>query len=166
MIAYLGLGSNLGDRQAAIDAACQRIAAVHGIGVHRRSGLYDTPPMGPQDQGRYLNAVLEIDTTLAPAALLDALQTIERDLGREPRRARRHWGPRVIDLDILLLAERIITEPGLKIPHPRMAERWFVLKPLAELAPNLTHPATGQTIAQMLANLETLAPADRGSKIA
>ena len=166
MLAYLGLGSNLGNRQDALFAARDAIAALPKVRAGRLSPLYDTPPMGPQDQGRYLNAVLEIDTALTPNDLIAHLQSIEKSLGRPPRPHRPHWGPRVIDLDILLAGDTTCDQPGLTIPHPRMAERWFVLKPLADLAPDLVHPVTGKTIADMLADLETLAPDDRGTKIA
>lgn len=153
--AYIALGSNRGDRHAALDQACRAIAALPGVHLRRCSSIYETDPMGPGDQPRYLNAVVEIDTTLRPHDLWHNLADLETALGREPARQRRRWGPRVIDLDILLYDDLQLRQPDLAIPHPGMADRWFVLKPLADLAPTLRHPILHRTVQQMLADLET-----------
>jgi 2-amino-4-hydroxy-6-hydroxymethyldihydropteridine diphosphokinase len=114
--------------------------------VVARSAVRETDPVGPP-QPRFLNAVVEIETGLEPRALLDAMHAIERDLGRV--RAER-WGPRTIDLDLLLFGDRTIDEPDLCVPHPRLAERRFVLEPLAELAPARVPPGTDRTVRQLL----------------
>ncbi len=147
MRAYIGLGSNLGDRAAALDAAIEAIAATPGIAVTATSRVRDTEPVGVAGQPRFLNAVLEIETRLAPATLLARLLEIEAKLGRV--RAER-WGPRIIDLDLLLYGTRSIDSDRLTVPHPRLAERLFVLEPLAELCPNVRVPGTGRTVSQLL----------------
>ena len=152
--ALLGLGSNLGDRAAHLRAACAALGSLTGCSELVASPVYETPPMGPQDQGCYLNMVVSLQTTLAPRELLEALHGIEADLGRAPRQDRRHWGPREIDIDLLLLGDTVIDEPGLTVPHPGMAERWFVLKPLADLAPDAVHPVLSKTVAELLAAVE------------
>lgn len=141
MIAYVGLGSNLGDRKLHLDEAVRR------LGARRVSSYRETDPVGRTDQPKFLNAVAEVDTTLGPEALLDRLLEIERDLGRV--RGER-WGPRTIDLDLLLYGDRVIRTPRLTVPHPRMTERRFVLEPIAELAPDLIVPGTGRTVAALL----------------
>jgi 2-amino-4-hydroxy-6-hydroxymethyldihydropteridine diphosphokinase len=146
MRAYLGLGSNLGDRQGNIDEAIRRLEATEGIAVTRRSSTLDTAPVGGPEQPRYLNAACEVETALSPHELLRAALRIERQMGR--RRTVR-WGPRIIDIDILLFGELIIEDADLVVPHPRLAERGFVLAPLAEIAPKLRHPATGEAIEAM-----------------
>lgn len=132
---YLGLGSNLGDREAMLRAAISALAATPGVRVTAISSLYETPPWGPVPQGPYLNACIELDTTLSAREVLDLSLRIERDHGRE--RAVR-WGPRTLDIDVLLYGDATIDEEGLIVPHPRMTERAFVLVPLAEIAPELT----------------------------
>lgn len=129
--AFIGLGSNLGDRAAAIRGAIDELNAAGGVAVRRASSLYETPPVGgPTGQGPFLNAAAAIETTLPPRELLGVLQGIERDLGRV-----RHerWGQRTIDLDLLLYGDGVIDEPGLVVPHPRMVVRRFVLAPLNEV---------------------------------
>jgi 2-amino-4-hydroxy-6-hydroxymethyldihydropteridine diphosphokinase len=141
--AWIGLGANLGDREAALRAAVRAIAALPGTQVLRTSSLYRSAPVdagGPD----YLNAVAEIATTLEPHALLAALQAIEHGAGRE--RPYRN-APRTLDLDILLYGEQRITTPALTVPHPRMAERAFVLRPLAELAPGRVPPEALRAVA-------------------
>jgi 2-amino-4-hydroxy-6-hydroxymethyldihydropteridine diphosphokinase len=130
--AYLGLGSNLGDRAAALAGALAALRARPGIEVTRVSSLYATDPVGPVPQGEFLNAAAEVRTRLGPRELLAACLEIEAGLGR--LRTER-WGPRAIDLDLLLFGELRMEEPDLVLPHPRMRERAFVLAPLAEIAP-------------------------------
>lgn len=134
---YLGLGANLGDRAASIARALGHLAESLGVRVIRRSGLYETAPAGVTDQPDFVNAVLEAETTLAPRELLGCLQRTEVTLGREPGP---RWGPRAIDLDILLYGDERIATPALTIPHPELWNRDFVLVPLAELRPDLNAP--------------------------
>ena len=146
--AFLGLGGNLGDRAATLAAAIDDLRAAVGVRVTRISSLYETPPWGPVPQGPYLNACVAIETTLSARALLDLCLAIEKRHGRE-RLVR--WGPRTLDIDLLLYGTATIDEPGLIVPHPRMAERAFVLVPLAEIAPDLT--IGGTAIATLLDRL-------------
>jgi 2-amino-4-hydroxy-6-hydroxymethyldihydropteridine diphosphokinase len=127
--AFLGLGSNLGDRLANLAKAVELLGNRSGVVVLRSSRVYETEPVGPP-QPDYLNAVIEVQTSLAPHALLDAGHDVEREMGRE--RGER-WGPRVIDVDVLTYGRQVIDEDGLQVPHPRMHERAFVLVPLLEL---------------------------------
>lgn len=145
-IAYVGLGSNLGDRETAIGEAADR------IGATRLSTIRETEPWGYAEQPSFLNAVAELETDLAPRALLDRLLAVELELGR--RRDGPRWGPRTIDLDLLLYDDLVIDEPGLTVPHPRLAERLFVLEPLAELAASRKIPGNG-TVSQALAGLQS-----------
>lgn len=132
--AWLSLGSNLGDRAAHLAAAIEALRAISGIEVEAVSSLYETPPWGDEDQGPFLNAALEIRTSLEPMALLDAVKAIEARLGRAETR---RWGPRVIDIDIVHMAGVSMATPRLTLPHPHWRERAFVLVPLAEIAPEL-----------------------------
>jgi 2-amino-4-hydroxy-6-hydroxymethyldihydropteridine diphosphokinase len=145
-LAYVGLGSNLGDREALIRSAAAFIGAV------RLSTIIETEPWGHVDQPRFLNAAAEIETPLAPRNLLVHLLDVERRLGRE--RIGPRWGPRTIDLDLLLYGQETIDEPGLVVPHPRLAEREFVLRPLAELVPSLKIPGNG-TVQEALAGIQS-----------
>jgi 2-amino-4-hydroxy-6-hydroxymethyldihydropteridine diphosphokinase len=145
-IVYVGLGSNLGDRERLIREAAELIGAV------RVSTVIETEPWGHTDQPRFLNAVAELETLLAPRRLLDHLLDVERRLGRE--RVGPQWGPRTIDLDLLLYGDEILDEPGLVVPHPRLTEREFVLRPLAELVPALKIPGKG-TVQAALAGLSS-----------
>lgn len=144
--AYVGLGANLGDRERTIRLAAAMIEAV------RLSSIIETEPWGFEEQPLFLNAVAEVDTELAPSALLERLLEVERELGRE--RTGPRFGPRAIDLDLLLYADLTVDEPGLTVPHPRLHERLFVLRPLAELAPGLHVPGRGEVQA-ILAGLQS-----------
>jgi 2-amino-4-hydroxy-6-hydroxymethyldihydropteridine diphosphokinase len=142
MRAYVALGSNQGDSQAQVRGAFRALAAMPDTQLLRRSSLYLTPPWGVTNQPDFVNAVAELETDLSPVALLQALLEIEHRAGR--RRDGARWGPRTLDLDLLLYADQVLDEPGLTVPHPRMAERAFVLLPLAELEPTLKIPGLGR----------------------
>jgi 2-amino-4-hydroxy-6-hydroxymethyldihydropteridine diphosphokinase len=150
--AYVGLGANLGDREATMRAALELLAQVDGARVVAVSSFRETDPVGLVDQPRFLNAAAELETTLAPGELLDALLDVERSLGRT--RAGARYGPRTIDLDLLLYGEEIVGEPGLTVPHPRLHERAFALEPLHELDPELVVPGRGP-LETLLRNLES-----------
>lgn len=159
--AYIALGSNLGDRHAMINAALQAIDRTNGVHVSAFSELIETEPLGPPGQSTYLNAAARLVTTLSPRELLETCLAIERALGRDRRHSIR-WGPRVIDIDLLMFADLIIDEPGLKIPHPHLHERTFVLNPLAQIAPQAMHPVLGVTIESLCRDLAaSAAPAVR-----
>jgi len=140
--AYVGLGANLGSRRETIEHAVALLAGTAGVEVVAVSSFRDTEPVGVVDQPRFLNAAAAIDTVLAPQELLDVLLAIERQLGRVRDGTR--WGPRTIDLDLLLYGDDVVDEPGLRVPHPRLQERRFVLEPLAELDPELAVPGAGR----------------------
>jgi 2-amino-4-hydroxy-6-hydroxymethyldihydropteridine diphosphokinase len=150
-VCLVGLGSNLGDRGGSLDEALVRLQFHADIEVSRQSRYHETLPVGgPDAQPAYLNAAAVLNTSLSPQALLAELQRVETELGR---RRSEHWGPRTIDLDLLLYDNLAWTGPNLVIPHPRMAWRRFVLEPAAEVAPDMLHPGTGWTIAQLLDHL-------------
>ena len=130
VVCYLGIGSNLGNRRKNIKKALDYLKETKGIKIEKGSGLYETESQGGPAQGKFLNAALKINTSLTPRSLLKILKKIERDLGRK---ATVRFGPRQIDLDILLYGDKLINKNGLIIPHPRMFEREFVLKPLREI---------------------------------
>ena len=136
--AYIGLGSNLGEPLQQLDAAFTALNKLSGSRVTKRSSFYTSKPMGPADQPDYINAVAELETALAPQDLLLALQAIEQLQGRD--RSGPRWGPRTLDLDLLLYADEVINTERLQVPHPGLAERDFVLIPLAEIAPELVIP--------------------------
>jgi 2-amino-4-hydroxy-6-hydroxymethyldihydropteridine diphosphokinase len=153
-IAYIGLGANLpstaGSAEATLTAAALRLESLGSLVA--RSSLYSTEPVGFADQPRFFNAVVALETNLAPRTLLESLLAIEREFGRD-RSASFRNGPRTLDLDILLFDDQIVAEPDLEIPHPRFAERAFVLVPLAEIAPYTIDPASGCTVGQLLSAL-------------
>lgn len=151
--AYVGLGANLGDREDTIRRAVALLSGTDGVSVVGVSGLRETEPWGPVEQPRYLNGALAVETDLDPRALLDVLLEIERSLGRV-RVEEERWGPRTIDLDLLLHDELVVDEPGLTVPHPLLHERRFVLEPLVELAPDAVVPGHG-TAAELLRALDS-----------
>jgi 2-amino-4-hydroxy-6-hydroxymethyldihydropteridine diphosphokinase len=142
---FIALGSNLADRQANLERA--QAALAPAVTILERSGIHETRPQYVTDQPAFLNMVLRGATDLAPKALLAFLQRLERTLGRKPSR---RFGPRLIDLDILYYEDQIVNETELVLPHPRIAERDFVLLPMAEIAANRRHPVTGRTTVEML----------------
>jgi 2-amino-4-hydroxy-6-hydroxymethyldihydropteridine diphosphokinase len=150
--AYVGLGANLGHRETTIRRAVELLDAEPGIRVVAVSGLRETDPVGFLDQPRFLNGACVVETELAPRALLERLLAIERDLGRERGQGTR-FGPRPIDLDLLLYGDEFVDEPGLTIPHPRLVGRRFALEPLADLDPDLALP-DGRQVRALLAGLE------------
>jgi 2-amino-4-hydroxy-6-hydroxymethyldihydropteridine diphosphokinase len=158
-VAYLSLGSNLGDREANIRDCVVRLAVLGK--VIRASSLFETEPVEFRAQPWFLNCAVQLETDLAPRELLTGIQKIEADLGRNRVVDK---GPRTIDIDILLFGDRIVSEPDLHIPHPAMAQRRFVLEPLSEIAPNVVHPKTRKTIADMRAELPAEGRARRLSK--
>jgi 2-amino-4-hydroxy-6-hydroxymethyldihydropteridine diphosphokinase len=151
VICFVGLGANLEQPAAQCVMAIQRLHAVAGVHAIRRSSLYRSEPLGNQPQPWFVNAVAEIRTVLQPAALLRTLLAIEQNMGRH-RSAR--WGPRIIDLDILLYGQQVIREEGLVIPHPAFHERRFVLVPFHEIAPYVLHPVFGVSIQGLLDRLD------------
>ena len=145
--AYVGLGANLGDREATMRRAIELL----GDEVVAVSSFRETDPVGYEDQPRFLNGAVALETELSPRELLDRLLAVERELGRTRDGPR--YGPRTIDLDLLLYGDVVVDEPGLRVPHPRLAERRFALEPLAELDPGLTIPGAG-AVSALLAGLE------------
>lgn len=152
MRAYIGLGANLGDRQATISRALRLLGEADGVDVMAVSTLRETEPWGPVEQPPFLNGAAAVETTLGPHELLGLLLSVEQRLGR--LRDGERYGPRTIDLDLLLYDNIELDEPGLTLPHPRLHERLFALEPLAEVAPDAVVPGRG-TAAQLLAALES-----------
>ena len=151
VIAYLGLGANLGDPGQQVQEALERLNKAEEVEVTRVSTFYRNPPLGPANQPWYVNAVARLRTRLGPEELLRVLQRIETDMGRVRGE---HWGPRIIDLDLLLYNGEVIFTPDLVVPHPEMQHRVFVLAPLAEIAPRAWHPVLHKSAGDLLAELD------------
>jgi len=155
--AWIGLGSNLGERERQLANAVRALARTPGVELVATSRLYETDPVGPPPQGRYLNAAAELAVTHSPRELLALLLALEQRAGRVREGAPR-WSARVLDLDLLLFGELCLEEPDLQVPHPRLHERSFVLIPLREIAPTVHHPVLRCTVAELAASL----PHDEG----
>jgi 2-amino-4-hydroxy-6-hydroxymethyldihydropteridine diphosphokinase len=163
MRVFIGLGSNLGERESMIRLALDDLARLPSTTLVRASSLYDTEPVGDAEQPSFLNAVAQLETELSARQLLWNLLLIERRLGRVRTR---HWGPRVIDLDLLLYGSEVLDEPDLKVPHPELIRRSFVLVPLVELDPLVIHPVTGETLLAHLSRLNNARPpVKKGSRL-
>ena len=148
--AFVGIGSNLGDRESHLSRAVELLSTADNIEVSAVSQIRETEPVGPVEQGPFLNAAVRVETELAPRELLHLLLDIEERMGRVRRE---RFGPRTIDLDLLLYGDEVVDEPGLTVPHPRLTERRFALEPLSDLDPGLTIPGSGP-ISALLAELE------------
>jgi 2-amino-4-hydroxy-6-hydroxymethyldihydropteridine diphosphokinase len=153
-VAYIGLGSNLAGPRNQVERGLNGLGSLPLSQLLSRSHLYRSAPWGVRDQPEFINAVAGIETALSPQALMQAMLAIERDFGRD--RSGDRWGPRILDLDLLLFADRVIDEPGLRVPHPHLHERAFVLLPLAEIAPDLQVPKRG-SISDLLAQVDASA---------
>lgn len=146
-VAYLALGSNVGDREAHLERAVAALRATPGLRVRGVSRWHETDPVGgPAGQGPYLNGAAAVETSLSPRELLAACLAIELAAGRDRGADAQRWGPRTLDVDVLLYDDRVLDEPGLVVPHPRMHERRFVLEPLAEIAPHVVHPTLNMSV--------------------
>lgn len=164
---YLGLGANLGKRIKTLKEAVRMLGNCPDISVLGESPYYETEPQGGPPQPRFINAVLSIETDLSPRELLGVVRDVERALGREHVRSdRERWGPRTIDIDILLYDNLVIEDEDLKIPHPMMHQRRFVLEPLSDISPESVHPVLKKTVSQLLGDVKgVLAEGDaRGQK--
>ena len=155
-IAYVGLGSNLADRWAHLRLAKSRLLALPQTELVGFSSVYETSPVGPVEQEAYLNAVAALETELTPADLMSHCAGIEAEAGRPEAEQRVKWGPRTLDLDLLLYDDQVISQDDLVVPHPLMHDRWFVLQPLVDLNPRLIHPLLQMTVSDLLAHLEEM----------
>lgn len=160
MDVYLGLGSNLGDRQANLERAVELLG--ERLRMVKMSSVYETEPVGYKDQPLFLNAVCRVQTDIGPLQLLSLVKGIEASMGRVPNFSD---GPRLIDIDIILYGDMVMMDPELSIPHPRMAQRAFVLIPLAEIAPGLVHPFSGESVEEMVANVDGIDGVKKAGKL-
>ena len=154
---YLGIGSNLGNRE---DNCARAISLLDidnsGIRVQERSELIETEPWGVEDQPKFINMAVRAETGLSPVELLSVIKNIEQEMGRASTCAQRRWGPRLIDIDILFYGDLVLDTPELRIPHPLMHERAFVLGPLSQIAPQVMHPVLNRTVSQLISELDEL----------
>ena len=151
MRVFIGLGSNVGRRRKRIEGAIALLRALPGVKVIKQAAWYETEPVGMEDQRWFINTVVEVETELTPQELLRHCKGIEREVGR---RERGRFGPREVDLDLLLHGDLVLEEDGLVLPHPELHRRRFVLEPLCELAPELVHPRLGRSLRGLLADLD------------
>jgi 2-amino-4-hydroxy-6-hydroxymethyldihydropteridine diphosphokinase len=156
---YIGIGSNLGNREENCIRAVE-LFEKRGIPVRKKSALHETKPWGMKGQPLFLNMAIEIETALTPRELLRTLKEMEKEIGREPTS---RWGPRIIDLDILLFNATVVDDDNLSIPHPLMHERDFVLKPLTEIAPDAEHPVLHKSIRELMLQLDGKGKTNRGT---
>lgn len=154
-LVYLGLGANLGKRIKTLEEAVKRLERHPGISVLKKSPYYETEPQGGPPQPRFINAVLSVETSLSPRELLGVVQGVEKALGRQRNAGNEErWGPRTIDIDILLYDNRIVEDEDLKIPHPMMHERRFVLEPLSDISPEFVHPVLKKAVSRLLEDVK------------
>ena len=154
-MAYIGLGSNLEEPARQLDEACRRLSLIEGLEITRVSSYYKTEPVGVLDQPWFINAAASLRTRLSPEDLLAALLKVENDMGRVRKQ---RWGPRLVDLDLLLYNNNVVNMPHLQVPHPEMASRGFVLLPLAEIAPEAYHPVLQKTVSATFGRVGTCGP--------
>lgn len=158
-LAYIALGSNLGDRRGAIEGALRALGETPAVAVTAVSDIIETDPVGPPGQGAYLNAVVRLRTSLTPRELLELCRRLETTGGRD-RNGEQRWGPRRLDLDLLLYGHCVVNEPDLVVPHPLMHRRDFVLRPLAQIAPEAMHPVLNATVESLLDRLDGPGPVE------